>query len=42
VLNDRLKIWEYFSRPEHSVEWLRGKTFRQWAQRYVDGVLKLL
>jgi aminoglycoside phosphotransferase (APT) family kinase protein len=42
VLNDRLKFWEYFSRPEHSVEWLRGKTFRHWAQRYVDGVLKLL
>jgi hygromycin-B 7''-O-kinase len=42
VLNDRLKFWGYFSRPEINAEWLRGKTFRGWAQRYVDGVLALL
>jgi aminoglycoside phosphotransferase (APT) family kinase protein len=42
VINDRLKFWEYFSRPEINAEWLRGKTFRPWAQRYVDGVMKLL
>jgi hypothetical protein len=42
VINDRLKFWDYFSRPEINAEWLRGKTFRQWAQRYVDGVLALL
>jgi aminoglycoside phosphotransferase (APT) family kinase protein len=42
VLNDRLKFWDYFSRPENSAAWLRGKTFQQWAQRYVDLVLKIL
>lgn len=42
VLNDRLKFWGYFSRPDINAEWLRGKTFRGWAQRYVDGVLALL
>ena len=42
VLNDRLKLWGYFSRPGIDAEWLRGKTFRGWAHRYVDGILKLL
>lgn len=42
VLNDRLKIWGYFARPEVNADWLKGKTFRGWAQRYVDGILKLL
>lgn len=42
VLNDRLKIWGYFSRPGVNADWLKGKTFRGWAQRYVDGILALL
>ena len=42
VINDRLKIWEYFSRPEAPIDWLKGKPFRPWAQRYVDGILNLL
>lgn len=42
VLNDRLKIWGYFARPGMNTDWIKGKTFRGWAQRYVDGILKLL
>lgn len=42
VVNDRLKIWEYFSKPETNAEWMRGKTFRGWTQRYVDGLMSLL
>ena len=42
VLNDRLKIWGYFARPEVGAKALRGKTFRKWAQRYVDGILSVL
>jgi aminoglycoside phosphotransferase (APT) family kinase protein len=42
VLNDRLKFWDYFTRPNIDAEWLRGKTFHGWAQPYVDGVLDLL
>jgi len=42
VLNDRLKLWEYFTHPAHPAEWLKGKTFRSWVQRYLDGVLSLI
>lgn len=42
VLNDRMKLWEYFTRPTHPADWLKGHTFRSWAQRYVDGILKVL
>jgi aminoglycoside phosphotransferase (APT) family kinase protein len=42
VLMDRLAIWDYFTRPTTMLDWLKGKTFRGWAQRYVDGVLTLL
>ena len=42
VLNDRLKIWGYFARPEAGASQLKEKAFRVWAQRYVDGVLALL
>ncbi|MEI9993153.1 MAG: aminoglycoside phosphotransferase family protein [Rhizomicrobium sp.] len=42
VLNDRLKIWGYFSHSDVDADWLRRKTFRGWSQRYVDGVLELL
>jgi aminoglycoside/choline kinase family phosphotransferase len=42
VLNDRMKFWTYFTQPSVDAEWLRGQTFRGWAQRYVDGVLALL
>jgi Ser/Thr protein kinase RdoA (MazF antagonist) len=41
VINDRLKLWEYFTRPAHPADWLKGKTFRAWVQRYLDGVLAL-
>jgi aminoglycoside phosphotransferase (APT) family kinase protein len=40
VLNDRLKLWN-ISRPAHRADWLKGKTFRPWVQRYLDGVLAL-
>lgn len=42
AVNDRLKIWDYFSKPEANADWLSGKTFRGWAQAYVDGLLALL
>jgi aminoglycoside phosphotransferase (APT) family kinase protein len=42
VLNDRLKLWEYFTRPAHPADVLKGKTFRGWVQRYLDGVLALV
>ena len=31
VVNDRMKIWEYFSRPEVSGTWRQGKTFVEWS-----------
>ncbi len=42
VLNDRLKLWEYFSRPGMNATWQQGTNFRTWAGRYVDGLQRLL
>ena len=42
VINDRMKLWEYFTRPESRASWTEGKTFRGWAERYVDDILRLL
>jgi hygromycin-B 7''-O-kinase len=42
VVNDRMKFWEYFSRPEVSATWREGKTFGEWSNRYVRAVLELV
>ncbi|MGZ6022416.1 MAG: phosphotransferase family protein [Rhizomicrobium sp.] len=42
IINDRMKFWEYFTRPENRASWSQGKTFRGWAQRYVNAILELL
>jgi len=42
IVNDRVKFWEFFTRPPEVASWLKGRTFRSWAGRYVDGVLALL
>jgi aminoglycoside phosphotransferase (APT) family kinase protein len=39
AIHDRLKFWQFFSRPETRAEWTVGKTFRGWAERYVQGLL---
>ena len=38
VINDRIKIWEYFTRPDARADWPKRTTFRPWAERYVDGI----
>jgi aminoglycoside phosphotransferase (APT) family kinase protein len=42
VANDRMGFWEFFTRPDARAEWTRGRSFRSWAQRYSDAILKLL
>jgi Ser/Thr protein kinase RdoA (MazF antagonist) len=42
IVNDRMKFWGFFTQPAQAAEWTRGKTFRGWAQRYMDGLLALL
>jgi len=42
VMNDRMKFWQFFSQPSTRAAWTVGKTFRGWAERYVEGVLGLL
>jgi aminoglycoside phosphotransferase (APT) family kinase protein len=42
ILNDRMKLWSFFTRPGSRADWTEGKTFRGWATRYVEGVLALL
>jgi aminoglycoside phosphotransferase (APT) family kinase protein len=39
AIHDRMKFWQFFSRPETRAEWTVGKTFRGWAERYVEGLL---
>lgn len=39
VIHDRIAIWGFFAAR---ADWAKGKTFRGWAQRYVDGVAGLL
>ncbi len=42
VVNDRLKLWGYFSRPEIRAEWTQGRTFRAFAEPYVGAITALL
>jgi len=42
IVNDRMKLWGYFGRPENQADWVRGKTFRGWAERYLDTIGALL
>lgn len=42
VLNDRMKFWGYFARPEQRAKWTQGTTFGAWSSRYVDALVKLL
>jgi aminoglycoside phosphotransferase (APT) family kinase protein len=42
VANDRMKFWGFVTQPGAVAEWTKGKTFRGWAQRYMDGMRALL
>ncbi len=42
VINDRMKFWGFFARPDARAQWTVGKTFRGWAEPYVTRVLGLL
>jgi aminoglycoside phosphotransferase (APT) family kinase protein len=42
IINDRMKFWAFFARPENRAAWTVGKTFRQWAGRYSDAIVALL
>jgi aminoglycoside phosphotransferase (APT) family kinase protein len=42
AVNERMKIWEYFTRAAHRADWTRGTTFRAFARGYVDRLLELL
>ena len=42
VISDRLKFWDFFTRPGAEADWLAGRTFREWTQRYLDAIVALL
>lgn len=42
VANDRMKFWDYFTRPETNADWLAGKTFKDWCGWYIAKILALL
>ena len=41
VVNDRMKLWEYFSRPDVSAKWREAKSFRSWGGAYVNAVIEV-
>lgn len=42
VINDRIKIWEYFTQPEEAPVIPAGLRFRDWANHYLEsGVFKV-
>jgi aminoglycoside phosphotransferase (APT) family kinase protein len=42
IAQDRIKLWEYFTRPATLADWTKGRTYRGFAQRYVDRIVELL
>lgn len=42
VVQDRIKFWGYFTRPDSLADWTKGRTFRRFAQPYVDRLCALL
>jgi len=42
IASDRVRLWEYFTRPNTLADWTKGKTFRSFAGPYVDAILGLL
>ena len=42
VISDRVIFWQFFSRDGARPEWSVGKTFRQWAERYLERVMGVL
>lgn len=42
LVNERLKIWEYFTRPTHRADWTTRTTFAAFAQRYATQLTGLV
>lgn len=42
LINDRLKFWTYFTRPDARAAWTVGTTFKLWASRYLIELLPLI
>jgi aminoglycoside phosphotransferase (APT) family kinase protein len=42
LVNDRMKFWDYFTRPPKRASWLEGHTFRSWVGRYLNESLRLV
>jgi Ser/Thr protein kinase RdoA (MazF antagonist) len=42
LVNDRLKFWAFFARPPAPAAWTQDRTFRDWAQRYLERLSALM
>ena len=42
VVNDRMKMWEYFTRPDVRGTWTQGTTFSEWVSRYMSSAMAML
>ena len=42
LINDRMKFWTFFTNPASPAAWTKGRTFRGWAEPYLDAMLALV
>ena len=42
VSDERLLLWEYFTRPPQRADWTASKIFSSWGRRYVERLSALL
>jgi aminoglycoside phosphotransferase (APT) family kinase protein len=38
LINDRMKFWTFFANPASPAPWTKGRTFRSWAEPYLDAM----
>lgn len=42
LINDRIKFWTFFANPASPAPWTKGRTFRGWAEPYLDAMLAII
>ncbi len=42
LINDRMKFWTFFANPASPASWTKGRTFRSWAEPYLDAISALI
>jgi len=42
LINDRMKFWTFFANPASPAPWTKGRTFRGWAEPYLEAMLAII